>query len=198
MDIDNPLVKKRPALNPYYDGVRMISRRLRWDVNYAAWTSRKKLNNLRNNSLGKKAIILCNGPSLNKVDFNLIKSDIFTFGLNKINLLFDRSTFRPNCIVAINPFVIKQNSDFFNSTNILLFLNSTGKRYRWIHSRKKNLVFLYCGDSANGFAKDCSISVNQGFTVTYVALQLAFHMGFKRVALVGRRPHISPPKGTAQ
>lgn len=35
------------------------------------------------------------------------------------------------------------------------------------------------------FSRDCSMNVYQGGTVTYVALQLAFHMGFSRVALVG-------------
>ena len=35
------------------------------------------------------------------------------------------------------------------------------------------------------FSRDCSMNVYQGGTVTYVALQLAFHMGFSRGALVG-------------
>ena len=35
------------------------------------------------------------------------------------------------------------------------------------------------------FARDCSISIYQGHTVTFVAMQLAFHMGFKDVALIG-------------
>lgn len=195
MDNNDPLVTKRPTLNPYYDGVRMILRRLRWDANYNSWYSRKKLKSLRNKYLGEKAIILCNGPSLNKVDFDSIGSNIFTFGLNKINLLFDRSSFRPSCIVAVNRFVIEQNSDFFNTTDIPLFLDSVGIRYGWIHSRN-NLTCLYSSGLADGFAKDCTISVTQGYTVTYVALQLAFHMGFKYVALVGA-DHTFAIKGPA-
>ena len=31
---------------------------------------------------------------------------VFTIGLNKINLLFEYSKFRPSCIVAVNKFVI--------------------------------------------------------------------------------------------
>jgi len=34
-------------------------------------------------------------------------------------------------------------------------------------------------------ARDCSISINDGHTVTFVAMQLAFHMGFDSVALIG-------------
>ncbi len=39
--------------------------------------------------------------------------------------------------------------------------------------------------SPSGFARDCSWSIHEGHTVTYVAMQLAFHMGFHEVALVG-------------
>ncbi|MGK2925651.1 MAG: hypothetical protein ACSLE2_08510, partial [Lysobacterales bacterium] len=35
------------------------------------------------------------------------------------------------------------------------------------------------------FARDVSFSIYQGHTVTFVAMQLAYHMGFTRVALVG-------------
>jgi len=35
------------------------------------------------------------------------------------------------------------------------------------------------------FAHNCRMDIYQGYTVTYVALQLAFHFGFKDVALIG-------------
>jgi hypothetical protein len=46
------------------------------------------------------------------------------------------------------------------------------------------------------FARDCSFSLFQGYTVTNVALQLAFHMGFRQVALVGA-DHNFATKGPA-
>jgi hypothetical protein len=184
MDIDDPLVKRRPTLNPYRTSVDAIVGRLLWDMNPRSWTSRRKLARWKDKYQGEKAIILCNGPSLNKVDFDLVGSDCFTFGLNKINLLFDRSSFRPSCIVAVNPLVIEQNRDFYNQTEIPLFLDSIGSRSGWVNSRS-NVAFLHSGGAPDGFARDCSMSISQGFTVTYVALQLAFHMGFSRVGLVG-------------
>jgi hypothetical protein len=185
MDIDDPLVKRRPILNPYLFGMEAIVRRLLWDMNPRSWTSRRKLARWKDKYQGEKAIILCNGPSLNKVDFDLVGSDCFTFGLNKINLLFDRSSFRPSCIVAVNPLVIEQNRDFYNQTEIPLFLDSIGSRSGWVNSRS-NVAFLHSGGAPDGFARDCSMSINQGFTVTYVALQLAFHMGFSRVGWWGQ------------
>ncbi|WP_277882134.1 hypothetical protein [Oculatella sp. FACHB-28] len=37
----------------------------------------------------------------------------YTFGLNKINLLFEYSEFRPSCIVSVNSFVVEQNAEFY-------------------------------------------------------------------------------------
>jgi len=195
MDIDDPLIKRSPTLNPYRYGGMAIARRLLWDLNPQSWISRRRLGKWKDKNPGEKAVILCNGPSLNKVDFDMIRSRCFTFGLNKINLLFDRSSFRPSCIVAVNPFVIEQTRDFYNNTEIPLFLDSIGARRGWIKSRG-NVVFLHSGGPPDGFAKDCSMSITQGYTVTYVALQLAFHMGFTNVALVGA-DHTFATKGPA-
>jgi hypothetical protein len=153
---------------------------MKWDIKPEAWRSRKKLKELKNHHRSKKAVILCNGPSLNKTDFSLLE-DVYTFGLNKINLLFDRTSYRPSYIVSVNKLVIEQNADFFNSTEIPLFLDSKGAQFV---DKKESITFLH-STGYRGFANDCSISIDQGHTVTYVALQLAFHMGFSEVALIG-------------
>ncbi|MCK5604682.1 DUF115 domain-containing protein [Candidatus Pacearchaeota archaeon] len=172
------------TINPYISALYFFVNRLQWDLHPYSWLSRKKIRFWKNRYRGKKAIILCNGPSLNEVDFTLLQqSHIFTFGLNKINLLFENNDFRPSAIVVVNSHVMEQNKDFYNSTDIPIFLDSPGRQ--WINFRD-NVIFLH---SATGryrqFAKDCSISVFQGSTVTYVAMQLAFHMGFHKVGLVG-------------
>ena len=194
MDIGDPLVKQRASINPYRWGMKEIIRRLRWDLHRQSWSSRKKMLQYQNQYSGEKAVILCNGPSLNKVNFDLLTNDCVSFGLNKINLLFDRTVFRPNYIVSVNPYAIEQNQAFFNSTDIELFLDSKAVVNKWIQPGK-NKTFLH-SSSTEGFARDCSISIFQGYTVTYVALQIAFHMGFKTVALVGA-DHDFSEKGPA-
>ncbi len=174
------LLHRHPTLNPYLSGVNLILKRLRWDITLESWRSRYKLKRLKNRFVDQNAVIVCNGPSLLKSDLSLLKKT-FSFGLNKINLLFDKSDFRPSCIVAANPFVIKQNANFFNQTEIPLFLDSEGTRF--IRSGK-NVTFFHSSNLPR-FSRDCSMSLFQGFTVTYVSMQLAFHMGFKNVALVG-------------
>lgn len=170
----------RPStINPYRSAAGEVLRRLRWDLNPEAWRSRHKLRRLGDSHPGERCVVLCNGPSLLRTNLDLAQR-AYTFGLNKINLLFDKNPFRPSAIVAVNPFVTEQNAAFFRTTDILLFLDSTG--LQWVPPRE-NTVYLHSMN--RGFARDCSISVNQGSTVTYVALQLAFHMGFASVALVG-------------
>ncbi|WP_457618567.1 6-hydroxymethylpterin diphosphokinase MptE-like protein [Lutibacter sp.] len=180
IDKKDPIVKQRATINPYIHGAALIVRRLLWDIRPESWRSRQKIRSWKDKYKGQKAVIVCNGPSLLKSDLSLL-DDVFTFGLNKINLLFDKSDFRPSCVVAVNPFVIEQNENFFNTTNIPLFLDSVGIKH--IKSRK-NIIFLPSAHLPR-FARDCSISINQGATVTYAALQLAFYMGFKEVALIG-------------
>jgi hypothetical protein len=136
---------------------------------------------LHNVGAGKDAIIMCNGPSLNKVPLETLAGR-FVIGMNKINLMFDRSDFRPDMIVAVNKYVIEQNADFYNSTDIPLMLSYIGADY--VRPRS-SLTFL------NSYAKSFFFSLNpaailcERATVTYTALQIAFHMGFARVALVG-------------
>ena len=183
-DADDPLVLRRKKNNPYLTSLELFLDRLRWDLYPDAWKSRSKLKKLKNCHSGEKAVILCNGPSLLKADFNALKeSDVYSIGLNKINLLFEKESFRPDCIVSVNKFVLEQNSDFFNSTLIDLFMDSYARQKKIVQSRK-NITYLHSAGVPR-FAKDISFSINQGNTVTFVALQLAFHMGFKDVAIIG-------------
>jgi len=179
--------KNSPTINPYkrllgvmFEALPDAKSRFKWDFQPEARVSRQRIKAWQNRFKGAKAVILCNGPSLNAVDFDELNG-VFTFGLNKINLLFSRSSFRPSCIVAVNKFVIEQNADFYNQTDLPLFLDHLGKedvKFR------ENVTFLH-SVTMRKFARDCSLSVGQGGTVTNVALQLAFHMGFRDVALVG-------------
>lgn len=171
------------AFNPYLHYGHLLTSRLIWDFHLCSWLSRKRLRQWKDRFNGQKAIILCNGPSLNKVNFdNIGKYGVFTFGLNKINLLFTKTEFRPSAIVAVNPYVISQNAEFYNKTDFPLFIDSSG--HKKIQFRR-NVHFIHSAAGHRKFARDCSISVVRGATVTFVAMQLAFHMGFKQVALAG-------------
>ena len=191
---NNPVNLYPEHIDPIRLGLGLIYRRIKWVLKTHARSSRAKLIKYRNYSqrlVTDKAVIVCNGPSLNNVDLSKLEN-VYTFGLNKINLLFDRSAFRPNCIVSVNPFVIEQNQGFYNETEIPLFLDSVGIRNV---KPRKNVTFLY-SSWPFGFAKNCSNTIFQGYTVTYVAMQLAYHFGFKKVGIVGA-DHNFAEKGKA-
>ena len=171
-------------INPYRQAFSLLKQRILWDLNPESWSSRRRLNFFSNAYSNQRAVILCNGPSLNSVNFDQLgEADVFVFGLNKINLLFERSNFRPDAIVAVNPLVLSQNAQFYNETSIPLFLEADALRHGI--RKRRNSLFLHSANVRGSFATDCSMSIFQGHTVTFVALQLAFHMGFKEVALVG-------------
>ncbi|MEI9991479.1 MAG: 6-hydroxymethylpterin diphosphokinase MptE-like protein [Rhizomicrobium sp.] len=178
-------ILRTQSVNPYRIALVEVARRLLWDLNPESWRSRARMKALRNSHRGEKAVILCNGPSLNGVDFSLLEG-VYCFGLNKIDLLFSRHAFRPSCIVATNLLVIEQQREFFNRTDIPLFLHSLAT----VSIKKSpSRIFIPATVTNRKFARDCSLSVYHGATVTFVALQLAYHMGFTSVALVGCDHH---------
>jgi len=196
-----PITQRNDTLNPYRIGLSLVYHRLRYDLQPFSRRNQRRVKALQNTQQGRKCVILCNGPSLNKVDFDALdRAGVYTIGLNKINLLFGRVAHRPNAIVCVNPHVIGQNARFFGETTIPVFLDYVTARQSGadFNRLKANpaLHFLNSAYVHARFAKDVSVSVCQGFTVTYVALQLAYHLGFDQVALVGC-DHTFAVKGTA-
>ena len=179
----------KSVINPYSEALSLIGNRLRFDINPANLRNYRRLKAVKNSKAGEKCIVICNGPSLKEIDLDgVAKKKIFTIGLNKINLFYDQTILRPDLIVAINEHVIEQNMDYFSSTGIPTYLEYIGAR-RAGHLKKARsnpaITFLHAAYIANRFAKDVSISVCPGFTVTYVAMQVAYHYGFSDVALIG-------------
>ncbi|NQT03917.1 MAG: DUF115 domain-containing protein [Planctomycetes bacterium] len=130
---------------------------------------------------GQRCVIIGNGPSLNNTDLSLLKNE-YTFGLNKIHLLFDRVEWRPSFYVSVNPFVIQQSAQqILNEIPGLKFLDFVSFKYLPYNENTVHLLSL----NGKGFSTDPSEGVFQMHTVTYVAMQLAYYLGFDEVFLVG-------------
>ena len=102
-------------------------------------------------------------------------------GLNKIYLGFNKFNIYPKYYLATNKNVIKSSIEEINNLNCIKFtpshshnLLSNGPFNYYLNISKKENFFL-----------DISKGVNEGYTVTYVGLQLAYFMGFSKVVLVG-------------
>ena len=125
-------------------------------------------------------LIVGNGPSLNKTDLEKIKMP--SIGMNKINLLFTKTTWRPDLIVCVNGLVINQNKEFFNSTNIPIILPI--KAWYLGVKKRSNIIFVTVSNSLN-FSNNIEKGVGFGSTVTFTCLQVAAFSKSKSINIVG-------------
>ena len=144
------------------------------------------LSGLKDIHRGERAFIIGNGPSLKQTDLGRLKGD-FTFGLNRIYLLFPELGFGTSCFVAVNDLVIQQCKDDIAALPMPKFLS--WRSHRFFSPGPPPATFLYTTYDNPAFARDVRSRVWESATVTYVALQLAFHMGFAQVILVGVDHH---------
>ncbi len=145
----------------------------------------RRLAELKDIHKGKRAFILGNGPSLKQTNLAKLKNE-FTFGMNRIYVLFPELGFTTTYFCSINDLVIEQ----FNADILALpmpkFLAWRSHRYFPENLQPANVpTFLYTSYTGPRFSPDVRGRVWESATVTNVALQLAFHMGFQQVILIG-------------
>ncbi|HUI89715.1 MAG TPA: 6-hydroxymethylpterin diphosphokinase MptE-like protein [Anaerolineales bacterium] len=131
---------------------------------------------------GKRAFIIGNGPSLKQTDLSKLKNEC-TFGMNRIYLLFPELGFGTTYFVSINDLVIEQCADEIAALPIPKFI--AWHSHGHFETFPDDMMFLYTTYTGPKFAHDMTRRVWEGGTVTNVALQLAFYMGFQQVILIG-------------
>jgi hypothetical protein len=151
---------------------------LRWRLKH-----KKRLYQFGNKHAGEKCFIIGNGPSLSRMDLSLL-NDCKCFGLNKIHLLLNESDFKIDYHVAVNPFVIEQSAGDFAALDCPSFLSFRGSKNREIGA--SNSYYIRTGVTPlYYFSRELHRSLWEGHTVTFVAMQIAFYMGFSEVYLIG-------------
>nr|WP_281250316.1 tetratricopeptide repeat protein [Planktothrix tepida] len=148
--------------------------------------SQEKIRQFHNKHLGQRCVIIGNGPSLNEMDLSFLKHEI-CFATNKIYLGFERWEFLPTYYVAVNPFVIEQSVDEIREIPCPKFIGNRGITY---FSPTDDMMFIKTFPSPGElFSKHPDVGLTEGSTVTYVAMQLAYYMGFNEVILIGVDHH---------
>ena len=165
-----------------YDAIRRLPQ-LR-DAYLHPWRreSIRRLKAFKDIHKGKRAFIIGNGPSLKQTDLSKLKNE-FTFGMNRIYLLFPELGFTTTYFVSINDLVIEQCADEITALPIPKFI--AWHSHGHFETFPDDMMFLYTTYTGPKFAYDMARRVWEGATVTNVALQLAFYMGFRRVNLIG-------------
>jgi hypothetical protein len=146
------------------------------------YASRSRLLTLHNSHNGERCFIIGNGPSLRQTDLTRLRGE-FTFGLNRIYLLFPELGFTTSCLVSVNDLVLEQCVREMKALSIPKYL--TWRSRRWFADDPQTVFVDTDFTGPESFSQNVSGRVFEGFTVTYVALQLAFHMGFAEVILIG-------------
>ena len=141
-----------------------------------------RIRQFRKRHEGQRCVIMGNGPSLNNTDFSLLQNEI-CFGLNKIFLLFRKTTFRPDYICCYIKDVVSQcREQLLALHNIPIFISHESLD---IIPPGHNHIYHLGPQQRFSFSQDVMEAIYVGFTVTYAAIQLAVYMGFKDIILIG-------------
>ena len=146
-------------------------------------TMSQRLSRLHDRHRGQRCVIVANGASLNRMDLSFLRREV-TIGVNKIFLGFERFAFYPRYYVAINPTVVKHCIAEIRAMNCLKFIGASAARQAGLV--EDALTYLVeTGSPPDRFSSDLAAGMHEGWTVTHAALQVAYHLGFADVVLIG-------------
>lgn len=154
--------------------------RIQYAVSPNGRRSVAQLASLRDRHAGERCVIVGNGPSLKEMDLSVLRSEI-TFGLNRGYLLFQKLGFATTYLVAINVHVVEQFAAEILAEKSTTFVSWYARRFL---PRGHHAIFLR-QVRAPRFSTDPTRGIWGGATVTFAAMQLAYHMGFREVILIG-------------
>lgn len=177
------------SLKRIYSG---ISRRIKDIPDSIAWDlafhetklNKEKLLSYKDIHKGQRCFIIANGPSLKLLDLSKLNNE-YTIGMNRIYLLFDSIQFFTTYYCAINNLVIQQFKKDISNLPMPRFLNWS-ERQLFNGDQSGNIQFLKITNSLeDSFIPNLLRPISSGGTVTFVALELAFFMGFSEVIIIG-------------
>ena len=194
---DGNLAPYKDLWNPTEKELKDLSFRYRMAADGFPMTeNEKRILSWKDAYAGKRAFLIGNGPSLNKLDLTKLKNEI-TIGVNSIYLNEEKMGFLPNHYVIEDRFVAEDRADEVNAMkgpqkwfgNYLQYCLS-GDDVNWINVRMrydqhKNFPF---------FSQDIARQAWTGGSVTYICMQLAYYLGVKTLYLVGFDHHYVIPE----
>lgn len=151
---------------------------------------------IRNKYKGQRCFIICTGPSLRVSDLEMLK-DEYTFGMNSICLLSEKTDFRPTFYGCNDLGVFKKLKDDIESyceEKTEVFVSDRIKRNckikkEW-HVFPENVAYhtydrWFKEDFWCKFSNDCYRVVYGMHSITHSLIQIAAYMGFEEIYLLG-------------
>lgn len=161
-----------------------------------------RLKEFENKYNGKRCFIIATGPSLTIDDLESLKNE-YTFGMNSIIKLFDKTSFRPtfygiqdkNVYGAMEEEIKKAPiKTAFCSDELLQHYNIPSSFITFPYDGNYHLFNGKLGEYNAKFSDNAYNIVYDGYSITYSLIEIAVYMGFKEIYLLGC--DCSYPKGS--
>lgn len=133
---------------------------------------------------GKRCFLIGNGPSLTGSDLDLLQ-DEYTFGTNMVYKIFDSTEWRPSFhCVSDTIYASKLGLELSQKVKAPLF--TTERTYRRMKLKPVNTTYVHTLQSERYRVRGniqayCMVKA----TVLSLAAEIAFHMGFSEIYLIG-------------
>lgn len=167
-------------------------------------TSSDRVDRLRNAHAGQRCIIVGNGPSLRDTELDLLDGEV-VFASNAIHLLFDDVAWRPMWYSAVDPLYLHERHEDIAqllADNPMItgvfptaspMHDGSGRIVRpdTLFADHPNALFVeplgeMSSTSPHGaFSIDLTAGMVQPATVTIALMQMAAHLGFSELILIG-------------
>lgn len=150
----------------------------------------KYLTELKDSHKGEKCFIIGNGPSLTVADLEMLqKNNIPTFGMNRIFNIFPSTIWRPTYYICEDILILRgiedqiekmTSTEKFIPVNLYWYENIDIKNVHYFQLDYSSI------DNENfNLSLDVPNKVRCKGTVTTTCVQLAIHMGFTEIYLIG-------------
>lgn len=161
------------------------------DSDYDRWRRhyRARIERFRAIHRGQTGFLLGNGPSLNQVDLGRLHG-ASVIGTNKIFLKIDRSGLRLAYYVAVSREKIGANASGIADLDAVCFLSHQHWDRSLLPEADNRIPVFTVGDigtpgSGSVFQDDLTRPVPIENTVTFVALQIAYFLGYAKIVMLG-------------
>lgn len=152
---------------------------------------KKALKKFKGIHSGERCFIIGNGPSLTSEDLDRLQNE-YSFASNKIYNVFGQTKWRPTYYVVsdndITPQMYAYSCNFDDGVKAKFF--PANFRKGCVGKNKNAYFYNYVGCDTTGktmpeFVPDMQKYLAEGYSVAYVAIQIAVYMGFTEIYLLG-------------
>ncbi len=167
---------------------------LQWLRDPVARGMHSRLHDMKGCYRGKRCVIMGNGPSLNQMDLSVFR-DEYVWGSNRAYLLYDRIDWKHRFYTAVDTRVVPDIADelqqHIGDMPGTQFFFPYRFRAQGVLKPASNIIWYneVTTDEKNlpqgMFSLSCPRQVYSVTTVTIAAMQLAAHLGFSPIYLIG-------------